>query len=158
VSGSVSTIAPRARRLPKAVALTAVLLAAAGFVLKYVFHYYLNYNAAGFDPYCGRRSWLLVHITSGMAAILIGPWQFSRRIRQRHLQLHRFMGRTYLIAVACGSMAGFYLAVTTTFGWAWAAGLPAWRWPERLLPAWPSWPSSSGRFKFIASGWSAATS
>jgi uncharacterized membrane protein len=100
-----------------------VLLVAAWFVFHYVFHYYLNYNPAGFDPYWPKRGWLLVHITCGMAALLIGPWQFSRRLRQRHLQLHRIMGRTYLIAVACGSMAAFYLAIHTDFGWAFGTGL-----------------------------------
>jgi len=110
-------------RLPKVIALTAVLLVAAGFVLKYVFHYYLNYNPAGFDVFWKRRGWLLLHMSSGTVALLIGPWQFSQRIRQRHIQLHRLMGRTYLIAVACGAVGGFYLAITTTFGWAWGTGL-----------------------------------
>jgi uncharacterized membrane protein len=127
MSTSVSTARPHspAAKLPKAIALAAVLLVGAWFVYLYVFHYYLNYNPEGFDVYWTRRGGLLLHISSGMVALLIGPWQFSQRLRQRHLRLHRVMGRTYLIAVACGSAAGFYLALTTTFGWAWGTSLAA---------------------------------
>ncbi|MGA2906634.1 MAG: DUF2306 domain-containing protein [Terracidiphilus sp.] len=109
--------------LPKAAALAAVLAVGVVFVAKYVFRYYLNYNPAEFDPYWSRRAILLVHITSGMVALLIGPFQFSRRLRQRNLQLHRMLGRTYLIAVLCGSLAGMGLAVTTTFGVIWGFSL-----------------------------------
>jgi uncharacterized membrane protein len=109
--------------LPKAAALTGLLAVAVFFVIKYVFHYYLNYNPAGFAPYWSRRAILLVHITSGMVALLIGPFQFSRRLRQRNLGLHRVLGRTYLIAVLCGSLAAIGLAVTTTFGALWGFSL-----------------------------------
>ena len=109
--------------LPKAAALAAVLAVGVVFVAKYVFRYYLNYNPAEFDPYWSRRAILLVQITSGMVALLIGPFQFSRRLRQRNLQLHRMLGRTYLIAVLCGSLAGMGLAVTTTFGVIWGFSL-----------------------------------
>ena len=99
MSTSVSTASPpQAASLSKLIALAAVLLIAIGFVLKYVFHYYLNYNPIGFDYFWPKRFWLLLHITSGMVALLIGPWQFSQRLRRRYLPLHRLMGRTYLIA------------------------------------------------------------
>ena len=112
-----------AGRLPKMLALGIVLLAALLFVLKYVFHYYLNYSPAGFALYWPKRVWLLMHITGGMVALLIGPFQFSQRLRQRHLKVHRIMGRTYLIAICCASSAAMYLAVTTSFGWAWGLAL-----------------------------------
>ncbi len=53
-----STVTTRDRaqkRVGKALALGAVLIVGVGFVLKYVFHYYLNYNEAGFQPYWGVR-------------------------------------------------------------------------------------------------------
>jgi uncharacterized membrane protein len=115
--------APAGVRIPKAAALAVVLAVGVMFVVKYVFHYYLNYSPAGFGPYWPRRAILLVHITAGMVALVIGPFQFSRRLRQRNLQLHRMLGRTYLIAVLCGSLAGIGLAVTTTFGPLWGFSL-----------------------------------
>lgn len=50
---------------------------------------------------------LLAHIIGGSVTLLVGPWQFSRRLRLRKLQLHRWLGRIYLLAVALGSLAGF---------------------------------------------------
>lgn len=127
-SSATSIPRPPARhsaRLLKSIALGVLWVFAAAFVAKYVFHYYLNYNAAGFQEYWAglRRGWLLLHITGGMTAILIGPWQFSNRLRSRHLKLHRVMGSTYLIAIALGAIGAFSLAVTTTFGWGWGFSL-----------------------------------
>lgn len=114
-------------RWPKILALSVVLLIALAFVAKYVFYYYLHYSEAGFvssAPHFWRlRGWLLLHITCGMSALLIGPWQFSRRIRQRHLHLHRITGRIYLIAVTLGAVAAFRLAASTPASRAWSFGL-----------------------------------
>lgn len=59
---------------------------------------------------------LLTHIIAGSVALLVGPWQFSRRLRRRSLSIHRWMGRTYLLAVALGSLAGFALALFSAGG------------------------------------------
>lgn len=132
MSSTAKTVAPpssRSSRWPKMFALAVVLFIAVAFVWRYVFHYYLHYRNAEFvqsaPNYWQMRGWLLLHITSGMVAILIGPWQFSRRLRQGYLQLHRLSGRVYLIAVMCGCAAAFRLAIGTTFGKAWSFGLCA---------------------------------
>jgi len=45
--------------------------------------------------------WLmLAHGIPGALALLLGAFQFSNRLRQRHLQLHRVMGRIYVGCVA----------------------------------------------------------
>jgi len=122
-------------------ALAIVLLIAAGFVYLYVFPYYLHYNEAAFNSSAANhwqmRGWLLLHISSGMLALLIGPWQFSRRLRQRYLQLHRVSGRVYVIAVLFGCAAAFRLAIGTTFGKAWGLGLAglAFAWATTTLMA-----------------------
>lgn len=110
-------------RLPKALGLAGLFAVGVAFVIKYVFHYYLNYNPAGFGPHWSTRGMLLAHITSGTVALLIGPFQFSQRLRQLNLRLHRTLGRTYLIAVLCGSLAAIGLAITTTFGPLWEFSL-----------------------------------
>lgn len=131
---SVQVVAPPSssifNRWPKILALSVVVLIALAFVLRYVFRYYLHYNEAAFtDPlrgaanYWRMRGWLLLHISGGMVALLTGPWQFSHRLRQRYLQLHRLTGRVYLIAVLCACAAAFRLAIGTTFGVAWGFGL-----------------------------------
>jgi len=65
-----------AARLAAVLVLIVILALAAGFIAKYVFHYYLNYNAVAFDNFWPRRGTLLVHITAGSVALLVGPWQF----------------------------------------------------------------------------------
>lgn len=106
-----------------AVLLTLVLLVATVFVGKFVFHYYLNYNLKAFESYWPRRLGLLVHITAGTVALLVGPFQLWSGLRARYPVAHRWTGRTYLVAMAMGSAASFYLAFTTALGWAFGWGL-----------------------------------
>lgn len=56
------------------------------------------------------RQLLIPHTLAGTLALLIGPINFSSRIRQRHLQLHRILGRIYVISVFIGSFTGIALA------------------------------------------------
>ena len=51
-----------------------------------------------------------------MGALLAGPWQFSERLRGRALNLHRWLGRFYLLEVALGSLAGFAMATVSEQG------------------------------------------
>ena len=59
---------------------------------------------------------LRLHIAGGMGALLAGPWQFSEKLRTRALDLHRWLGRAYLLEVALGSLAGFAMAVVSKEG------------------------------------------
>jgi uncharacterized membrane protein len=117
-------------RLPKRFVLALTLLLASAFVFHYVFPYYLHYNPEEFEGFWPRRGWLLAHISSGMVALLIGPFQFSRWLRQRYLRLHRVMGRVYLIAILCGSIGALALSITTPDGGPWSLGL------QGLILAW----------------------
>ena len=57
--------------------------------------------------------WSLVpHGVGGLIALVAGPFQFSSRLRQRHLQLHRVAGRAYLIGVAIAVPFSVYLSLT----------------------------------------------
>jgi uncharacterized membrane protein len=56
------------------------------------------------------RHLLIPHTLSGVMALLIGPIQFSSRFRQRHLKVHRVLGRIYVISVFVGSFTGIALA------------------------------------------------
>src|SRR5665213_3757997 len=56
------------------------------------------------------RHLLIPHTLAGIFALVIGPINFSSRIRQRHLQLHRILGRIYVISVFVGSFTGLALA------------------------------------------------
>jgi uncharacterized membrane protein len=56
------------------------------------------------------RHLLIPHTLAGTLALLIGPFQFSTRFRQRHLPLHRVLGRIYVVSVFVGSFTGIALA------------------------------------------------
>lgn len=56
------------------------------------------------------RHLLIPHTIAGTLALLIGPINFSSRIRQRYLRLHRVLGRVYVVAVFVGAFTGISLA------------------------------------------------
>jgi uncharacterized membrane protein len=56
------------------------------------------------------------HIYFGGISLLVGWSQFSKRIRDQQLKLHRFLGKTYVIAVLCSSITGFYVALFANGG------------------------------------------
>jgi len=56
------------------------------------------------------RGLLIPHTLCGTFALLAGPLQFSTRFRQRHLRLHRVLGRMYFVSVILGAFTGITLA------------------------------------------------
>jgi len=56
------------------------------------------------------RGLLIPHTLAGIFALLIGPINFSSRIRQRYLKLHRVLGRIYVLSVFIGAATGVALA------------------------------------------------
>ncbi len=74
---------------------------------------------------------IYTHIFASSVALLLGPWQFSARLRQKHAQLHRWLGRIYLLlGVLVGGSAGLYVAQFAYGGSVARAGftLLAWAW------------------------------
>jgi len=59
---------------------------------------------------------LRLHIAGGIGALLTGPWQFSETLRRRAINVHRWLGRFYLLEVALGSIAGFAMATVSEEG------------------------------------------
>ncbi len=70
---------------------------------------YPMYHAYRLQVIADRRL-LIPHTLAGTFALLIGPINFSSRIRERHLQLHRILGRIYVTSVFVGSFTGIALA------------------------------------------------
>lgn len=54
---------------------------------------------------------LLVHGLAGAAALCLGATQFSTRLRHRAVQVHRFLGRSYVIAVAVSAPLGIVVTI-----------------------------------------------
>jgi uncharacterized membrane protein len=70
---------------------------------------YPMYHAYRLQVIADRRL-LIPHTLAGTLALLIGPINFSSRIRERHLRLHRTLGYIYVISVFVGSFTGIALA------------------------------------------------
>lgn len=57
--------------------------------------------------------WLmLAHGVPGALALFLGVFQFSSRLRQRYLQLHRVMGRIYVGSVAISAPVAIAIAIS----------------------------------------------
>jgi uncharacterized membrane protein len=55
------------------------------------------------------RWWLLPHGLTGACALLLGPLQFSDRLRQKYTKLHRIVGRFYIAGTFIAAPFGFYV-------------------------------------------------
>lgn len=108
-----------------------LVLFAGKFVVKDALPYF------GFDEEVFGRYWnvkwpLIGHISTGLIALVLGPLQFWKAFRTRYLLVHRWLGRTYIIAIAVGSICSTYLAWTSgiEIHWTWAFAL------QMLAVAW----------------------
>lgn len=82
------------------------------FVLWHDERFIFIHSHPNFAYYFPVRWFIIPHGLAGLAALLIGPFQLSSRFRQRHLRVHRIMGRFYLAAVSLAALMGIYLAAT----------------------------------------------
>lgn len=97
-----------------------IALFSAGIVVSFVPRY-LGFDAS--DARVGIRTdvpfhypVLAVHAITAGLALLLGPLQFSARLRRRAPRAHRVVGRVYVPAVLVAGLAGMVVAVLTTSG------------------------------------------
>lgn len=57
-----------------------------------------------------------LHITFGGIALLIGWIQFIKKIRIKYLNLHRWIGKIYIISILLSGIPGFYIAFHASAG------------------------------------------
>jgi len=89
------------------------LFAFIGLMLAYVLYnnesFLIHPRAPIWLHYQPFQWWLLPHGIAGACALLLGPMQFSDRLRQRFTKVHRIMGRIYIGGVFIASPLGFYV-------------------------------------------------
>ncbi|QBD80749.1 DUF2306 domain-containing protein [Ktedonosporobacter rubrisoli] len=66
---------------------------------------------------------LVIHATTGGLALVIGPFQFLRRLFAKRPALHRTLGRIYLICILLGGLAALFSALVSTSGFVAQFGL-----------------------------------
>lgn len=60
--------------------------------------------------YTAHKVGIYTHVFASSVAMLIGPFQFSTKLRLRYRRVHRWLGRTYLgIGVLLGGLSGLYV-------------------------------------------------
>ena len=88
------------------------------FVLMTVFVLYQR-DLQLLDPHSFLRQryaavpwWMLAHGVCGAVALFLAPFQFSGRLRQRHIRVHRIMGRLYVAGALIAAIASVPVALT----------------------------------------------
>ena|SRR5437016_90905 len=81
------------------------------FVLYKNERFIIDHQSQDWQYYFPVRWWLLPHGLAGATVLFLGASQFSNRLRQRRLRLHRALGRCYVIGVAIAAPLGIYLAI-----------------------------------------------
>ena len=108
MSTTVPALKPSAWLRPKY-----LLFAVIGLMLAYVIPHDESFLVHPKDPiwqhYEPFQWWLLPHGIAGACALLLGPMQFSDRVRNRFRWLHRVIGRIYVAGVFVAAPLGFYI-------------------------------------------------
>ncbi len=83
---------------------------------------YFGLNKETFGNYWDFKWPLIGHISGGLIALIIGPFQFWKSFRNKYMTTHRWLGRIYLIAILLGTISSTYLswssAIRVNFSWA----------------------------------------
>jgi len=87
-----------------------------------------------------QRIGIYAHVFAAVFTLVLGPFQFSTRLRAARPRLHRWMGRTYVLACMIAGAAGLLLAFGATTGPVSTAGfgLLAVLWLFTTTKAWTS--------------------
>ncbi|MBV1900222.1 MAG: DUF2306 domain-containing protein [Kordiimonadaceae bacterium] len=96
------------------ISLTVLAVAIAGYALAMVFAVDLSNNIAVGNHFHDRPIALYAHLFFGALALLIGPFQFSEKLRNSRKTLHRWMGRSYVVFCLSSGVAGFFMALSST--------------------------------------------
>jgi uncharacterized membrane protein len=90
-----------------------LLFAFVGLMVAYVLRHNESFLVHPQDPiwqhYLPFKWWLLPHGLAGACALLLGPMQFSDRLRRRFTKLHRVVGRIYIGGVFIVAPLGTYI-------------------------------------------------
>lgn len=79
------------------------------YVLRHNESFLIHPNHPVWHHYQPFRWWLLPHGVAGACALLLGPMQFSDRLRQRFTKFHRVAGRIYVTSALILAPLGAYI-------------------------------------------------
>ena len=80
-----------------------------------------HFSSRYFESQMASNVLLLGHVVTAYPCLVLGPWLFLPRFRNKHLKWHRVMGIVYVYTIVLSSAMGFVLATRNEFG-PWARG------------------------------------
>ncbi len=104
-----STPLPRVSSLRSKYLLFAFIGLMVAYVLRHNEHFLIDARDPAWQHYQPFKWKLLPHGLAGACALLLGPMQFSDRLRQRFTKFHRVVGRFYVAGVFIAAPFGFYI-------------------------------------------------
>lgn len=63
-----------------------------------------------------KNPWLVIHVAGAATALLVSPLQLIPALRRRRPELHRWLGRVYVVGCTIGGVAGVPLALGSAAG------------------------------------------
>lgn len=98
-----------------------VIMTLACVLISLVVSRYLTFDPEAYfaeqrETYLRHEFALGVHVLSGILALLVGPFQFVRRLRRRFVRVHRISGAVYLASATALGVTGLILAPTAYTG------------------------------------------
>ena len=79
------------------------------YVLNHNERFLINPADPSWSHYLTFKWWLLPHGLAAACALLLGPMQFSDRLRRRYTKLHRVVGRFYVAGALIGAPLGAFI-------------------------------------------------
>jgi uncharacterized membrane protein len=59
-----------------------------------------------------KAFWYYAHLSTAIAPLILGPFQFWTWLRVKHTHIHRTLGKIYLVGSFFGGLTALYLGVT----------------------------------------------
>src|SRR5215475_13065430 len=106
---TLTTLYQRVPRMRAKYLVFAVIGLMMAYVLRHNEHFLIDPKDPAWEHYQPFKWYLLPHGLMGACALLLGPMQFSDRLRQRYTKFHRVIGRFYVAGVFVGAPLGFYI-------------------------------------------------
>jgi uncharacterized membrane protein len=104
-----TTAAPSASWLRPKYFIFAFIFGMMAYVLNHNERFLFNSGHPAWQHYGVFKWWLLPHGVGAACALLLGPLQFSDRLRKKYTKLHRVLGRIYVGGVLLGAPIGAYI-------------------------------------------------
>jgi hypothetical protein len=86
-----------------------IIAVASAYVLYHNERFLVDSSDPAWQRYEAFKWWLLPHGVFGAIVLLVAPFQFSDRLRQRFTRAHRVMGRLYVLGAFVLAPTGAYI-------------------------------------------------